>query len=129
MTSIEHWILTLRSGNTAEVSFVREGKPVSGMVILPQQGEIRTLYVGIEPAPAFGYGRWLDIVACDEEGRFQTAHIPPGPYVVHAAGYRLQPRYQPFGMISDRIDYTGSAPVTVPPDGRPPEVRIELKGR
>lgn len=132
-TSFEHRKVTLRSGDAVDVSFVRRGKPVSGSVIVPQGGAVRMLYVGIEPAdgpePGFFLGRWFDIVACDEEGRFRTAHVPVGKYVVHAAGYRSQPRYQPFGVLNDRIDFTGSAQVTVSPESNPPEVKITLEGR
>lgn len=132
-TSIEYRKLTLGPGETVEVSFVREGKPVSGTVILPPQGAIRMRFVAIRPAgdfePGWFFKRWLDIVACDAEGRFRIAHVPPGEYVVHAAGYRDRPRYEPFGTFNDGPYVTGSAPVTVPPDGNPPEVRITLEDR
>jgi hypothetical protein len=132
-TSVELRKFTLESGKAAEVSFVREGRPVSGTVLPTPGGVVLMLYVGIasleEPDLRSPSRRWLDIVACDEEGRFRTAHVPPGEYVVHAAGYRFGPRHEPFGTFNDRIDFNGSVPVTVPPDGNPPEVRIMLEGR
>ena len=95
------------------------------------------IFVGIEPvgasvpagvSPGFPL-RMLDIVACGEDGRFRTARIPPGEYVAHAVGYRTGPRYDPFGAFNEVFDFIGSTPVTVPPDGNPPAVRIVLVGR
>ena len=136
-TSVEHRDITVGAGETAVVDFVREqGSPIAGAVSGPRGGGPRMIFVGIEPAapPAPAEGLWfprrfLDIVACDAGGRFRTALIPPGDYVAHAAGYRNGPRYEPFGMLNDAPDFIGLVPVTVPPDGNPPEVRIMLDDR
>jgi hypothetical protein len=95
------------------------------------------IFVGIEPVDASvpadrspGFPRQLlDIVACGADGRFQTARIPPGEYLAHAVGYRTGPRYGPFVAVIEAFDFMGSIPVTVPPDGSPPAVRIVLAGR
>jgi len=134
-TSIEHRTLIVEPGQTAVVDFTRlGGKPIAGEVSGPEGGGALMLFVGIEPvrplAPAGELPKFplekLDVVACGEGGRFQTAHMPPGAYVVHAEGYRSGPRYEPFGMMNNAPDFVGSTPVTVPPDGNPPKVKIQL---
>jgi hypothetical protein len=137
-TPVEHRALIAESGHTTVVDFVRSGGgPIAGAVSGPEGGGARMIFVGIEPVrddtPAFESPRFplrlLDIVACGEGGRFQTAGIPPGRYVAHAVGYRTGPRYEPFGIFNDAPDFIGSTPVTVPPDGNPPAVRIVLASR
>jgi hypothetical protein len=137
-TPLEHRTLSVQSGHTAVVDFIRSGGgPIAGTVAGREGGGARMIFVGIESvsadAPAGGSPRFplrmLDIVACDEGGRFETARIPPGAYVAHAAGYRTGPRYEPFGIFNDAPDFTGSTRVTVPPDGSPPAVRVELTDR
>jgi hypothetical protein len=102
--SVEHRTLHVAAGDVTEVAYVRKGPRIAGTVLLPEGGVVRSLYVGIEPvgqpAPNIFQEQWLDIVACDEAGRFRTAAIPPGDYVVHAAGYKGQPRYEPFGRFN-----------------------------
>lgn len=129
---VEVRILSVGAGETVEVSYVREGKPITGTAILPEKGAARLLYVAVEPVPnpeeppiPFRTP-WLDMVSCDADGRFRTAHLPPGDYVVHAAGYRHSPRYEPFGQLNDAPNFRGSAPITMPEDGDPPPVRIAL---
>jgi hypothetical protein len=130
-TPAEHRTLSVQSGHTAVVDFVRSGGvPMKGTVSGPEGGGARMIFVGIESvsaeAPAGGSPRFplrmLDMVPCDEGGRFQTARIPPGRYVVHAVGYQTEPRYEPFGIFNDAPNFRGSTPVTVPPDGNPPAV-------
>jgi len=137
-TPVEHRTFIVESGHTAVVDFVRTGGgPIAGAVSGPEGGGARMIFVGIESvsadAPAGALPRFplrmLDVVACGEGGRFQTARIPPGAYVAHAAGYRTGPRYEPFGTFNDAPDFIGSTSVTVPPDGDPPVVRIVLVGR
>lgn len=137
-TSVEHRALMVESGHTAVVDFVRSGGgPIAGAVSGPEGEGARMIFVGIEPVSAAAPAgvsprfplRMLDIVACGEGGQFQTARIPPGVYVAHAASYRTGPRYEPFGTFNDAPDFIGSTPVTVPPDGSPPTVRIVLVGR
>src|SRR5262249_31358490 len=113
--------------------FVRErGAPITGMAFGPGSDPARMIFVGIEPvggaaaASPPGFRRQLlDIVACHEDGRVQTARIPPGEYVVRAEGYRTQPRHGPFDGL-EASDSIGSAPVVVPRDENPPEVQIKL---
>ena len=134
-TSVEHRILVVEAGHAVAADFARRGGgPIAGAVSGPEGGEARMIFAGVEAvgAPAAAGGRprsplrMLDMVACGEGGRFRTAQIPPGAYIVHAAGYRTRPRYQPFGTFNDSPDFIGSVPVTVPPDGNPPEVSIKL---
>jgi hypothetical protein len=88
------------------------------------------IFVGIEPAAGGGIAggfrrQMLDIVPCGDDGRFQTARIPPGEYIVHAVGYRTRPRYGPFAAM-EASDFAGSAPAFVRLDGNPAEVEIKL---
>jgi hypothetical protein len=121
-------------GNDRELvaDFTRErGAPVVGKVSGPAGDQARMIFVGIEPvadAPgnALGFRRQLlEIAACGEDGRFQTARIPPGEYVVRAVGYRGFPRFGPFASM-EICDFTGSASVFVPLDGIPREVQLTL---
>lgn len=139
-TPLEMRKLDARSGEPAVVSFVYRGEtPISGMVSVPLGEAYSLLFVAIEPMPRpepdparlfFPPPRYIDMVPCGEGGRFQTADLPPGDYVVHAAGYRTRPRYdRPFMTINDAPDGIGSARVALPEGGPPPEVRIELEGR
>ncbi|CAN5842492.1 hypothetical protein BH23PLA1_BH23PLA1_05120 [soil metagenome] len=132
--SVDHQTFTVESGRENVVDFVRHrGERISGAVIEDLKGEAGMMFVGIEavndpqePLP-LGALRLLDIVACDKNARFRTARIPPGDYVVHVVGYRGRPRYGPFiTPLIEAVDFRGSAPVTVPAVGKPPEVCIVL---
>ena len=138
-TPLEMRTLDVEAGEAAVVSFAYEGAaPLSGAVsVLPPEAA-DLLYVAIEPLPRpvpdperlyFPPTRYIDMVACGEGGRFRTAHLPPGDYVVHVAGYKGRPGFHPFGMIQDAPHITGSTPATVPPNGDPPEVQIMIEDR
>ncbi len=134
---VEHRKLTLAPGEVAVASYVRErGHPIQGKVSELELGEARMMFVAIEPVvppegkpPGLGIPLILDIVACDADGRFRTARIPPGEYAVRAVGYRHQPRYGPFSGFMEASDFSGSGTVVVPEDGKPPEVRLKLDAR
>jgi hypothetical protein len=135
--SVERRTITVTPGGAVVVDFARErGARIEGEASGPEGEQSRMIFVGIEPVdasvPADGSPgsprQLLDIVACGEDGRFRTARIPPGEYVAHAVGYRTQPRYGPFVPGIELFDFSGSARVTVPPDGDPPAVRIVVAG-
>ena len=136
--SVERRMIGVKPGGTLVIDFTRErGAPIAGEASGPNDEQARMIFVGIEPfdasVPAEGSAGFprqlLDIVPCGPDGRFRTARIPPGEYVAHAVGYRTQPRYGPFVAGIEMFDFSGSARVTVPPDGSPPAVRIEIAGR
>lgn len=138
MVAVERRKISVEPGGVFVADFTRDrGAPIAGTAAGPEEGQARMIFVGIEPvdasapaepSPGFPH-QLLDIVACGEGGRFQTALIPPGKYVAHAVGYRTQPRYGPFVTGFEVFDFMGSTPVIVPPDGNPPAVRIELGHR
>jgi len=129
---VEHRTIAVGPGALTLIDFVRErGGPIEGKVSGPERGQARMIFVGIEPVGPPGRApdlsrQLLDIVACGEDGRFRTASIPPGEYVVHAVGYRTRPRYGPFVAMIEASDFVGSARVVVPPDGRSAEVQIKF---
>jgi hypothetical protein len=134
---VEYRAFSVEGGAAAVVDFVRaHGGPIVGGVSGPEGERARMIFVGIEPVDASATRGWprrsprslLDIVACGADGRFRTARIPPGEYVAYAVGYRNQPRYGPFVEFIEPLDFSGSAPVTVPPDGNPPAVQITISG-
>jgi hypothetical protein len=134
---VEYRAFSVEPGGAATVDFVREsGGRIEGKVSGPDGEQARMIFVGIEPRDAIAARGWpprsprslMDIVACDADGRFQTARIPPGEYVARAVGYLNRPRYGPFIEFMEPIDFSGSTPVTVAADGAPPALQIAIVG-
>jgi hypothetical protein len=129
---IDDRTFSIRSGEVTVLNFVRDrGSPVEGKVSGPAKGQSRMSFIGIEPVGGVAKNppmltQYIDITACDADGRFRTPRIPPGQYVVHAVGYRHQPRYGPFVPLIEAPDFTGSSTLVVPPDGKPREVHIQF---
>ena len=126
--TVESRDISVERGRVTIADFARpRGRRIAGQVLGPVGDKSRMSFVGIEPANAFdGRQRMMDVVPCDDEGRFLTCRIPPGAYVARVVGYRTRPRYGPFVLGIEVFDFQGSTPITVPADADPPEVRIEL---
>ncbi|WP_435019780.1 carboxypeptidase-like regulatory domain-containing protein [Tundrisphaera sp. TA3] len=134
--SVEARFMTIEAGQAHDADYVRDqGRPVVGRVRLPDGERPRVLYVGIEPVITGPRGGripsappLLDIVACDLEGNFRTARIPPGRYTARVDGHLVRARYGPFHMMNGP-DFEGEQTLTVPADGEPPAPATIIEAR
>jgi hypothetical protein len=69
----------------------------------------------------------FDAAPADPEGRFVTEPLEPGTYQLYAHAYRRLTEQQRRRTGDITPTWVGSATVTVPADGEPEEVEIELK--
>ncbi|MHC4176319.1 MAG: hypothetical protein ACYSWU_02365 [Planctomycetota bacterium] len=129
--------LTLAAGTTNVLHFAHEaGQPVTGRLAGLPQDRLQGAFVYVKDARATGDPRngdpWIrttfDAVTTDAHAQFTTARIPPGTYAVIAESYEdLDRSGRPAGMGEPLPDFVGTARVTVPEQGQPPQVRIEMK--
>jgi hypothetical protein len=69
----------------------------------------------------------FDAAPVNPDGRFETEPLEPGTYKLYAHAYRRLTEQQRFRTGDITPNWVGSATVTVPADGEPEEVEIELK--
>jgi beta-lactamase regulating signal transducer with metallopeptidase domain/protocatechuate 3,4-dioxygenase beta subunit len=134
--------VTLESGKTTTLQFVRKKAfAIEGDVVGLEGTGIEGAFVFVRSPKATGDPEsrddWklpiYDGVTCAKDGKFKTAPIEPGEYLLVADAYEPQPGGMGFGMGFGTgwslPAYVGKAKVTVPQDGPPPRVRIEMKPR
>ncbi len=125
--------LTLKSGEQATVEVIRKvGQPLEGELVGGYKSQTKGAFVVVRPAADEGLAiqhHALDHVGANPDGTWKTSIIPPGDYVVMAEAY--EPETVEFRSRSGiRVpNYTGRARVTVPKEGKPPRVRIQMKSR
>jgi hypothetical protein len=127
--------LRLPAGETTVIDFIRKtGHPLTGQVVGLPQERLRGTFVFVRDARATANPKRMDEwklatfdgVVTDAQGRFTTSRIPPGTYAVVANSFPER-RGDQHGMGWLLPDFVGSAKVTVPEQGAPPEVRIAMK--
>jgi hypothetical protein len=125
---------TVTAGNTTVVEFVRgKGFSITGRTVGLPEGAVPGVFVTVKAAGAeanqvdYMVPR-RDAVVCPPNGQFTTAPVPPGQYILEASAFKPEPRtgVEHGGLRGP--DFVGSAPVTVPEDGPPESVRIEMQG-
>jgi uncharacterized protein (TIGR03067 family) len=138
----EAWLdrrtVKVESGKTTVTEFVRsKGAPITGQVVGLDQGEVANakptrVYVRVV-SPEAGRRRHpiFDSVGMEPgdkpmDGKFTTERIPPGQYKVRAEVFVPQTKQQrrSTGIVPPRFE--GEAPVTVPEEGLPEPVKIQL---
>jgi len=126
----------LEAGKTTRIDFVRKtGQPIAGEVLgLPATkapGAFVRVRLPASVAAERGVKQWmlptLDTLTCGRDGRFTTARIPPGEYVVTAQAFEPESPEARFRLGVRGPSFTGRAEVTVRGDVRPPRVLILLK--
>lgn len=132
----DHRTITAEAGRVIHADFVRRaGHPIEGHIVALQEAEVPGAFIHIKPSEATGdpddVDEWrlttFDFLICDVTGRFKTARIAPGSYAVVANAYRPEPQT---GVLRSGIrlpDFIGIAKVTVPEQGLPPRVRIDMQ--
>jgi hypothetical protein len=131
--------ITVEAGEVTAVDFVRRtGQPIEGEVVGLLEEEVPGAFIYIKSVDATGdpynIDEWkltiFDFLTCDVTGRFKTARILPGSYTVIANAYKPEPQTGGFRSTGIRLpDFIGTTKVTVPKDGQPLYVRIEIKPR
>jgi len=130
--------VTLEPGKTATLQFVRKKAfAIEGDLVGPEGTGIAEAFIYVRSPKATGDPRSLDDwklpiydgVTSAKDGKFKTAPIEPGEYLLVAEWFAPEPRGMGFGMGWPLPAYVGKAKVTVPKDGPPPRVRIEMKPR
>ncbi len=129
--------LTLASGKTTAYDLVRKtGTPISGDVVgLPKEG-VNGVFVYVRDQRASGDPRskldeWklrtFDGLALEGNGPFKTERIPPGKYKVVVQAYRQETRKEMSRSGWRLPKWIGTADVTVPESGEPPNVRLMMR--
>jgi hypothetical protein len=130
--------VTLESGKTTTLRFVRKKAfPIEGDLVGLEATGIPGAFVFVRSPKATGDPEsredWklpiYDGATSGTDGKFKTAPIEPGEYLLVADAYEPQPPGMGFGLGWPLPAYVGKAKVTVPQDGPPPRVRIEMKPR
>jgi len=138
----EAWLdrrtIKVESGKTTVTDFVRpKGAPITGQVVGLDQGEVAKaeptrVYVRVVPP---GGDRWghpiFDSVGMEPgdkpmDGTFTTERIPPGQYKVRAEVFIPETEQQRRSTGIVPPGFVGEALVTVPEEGLPEPVRIQL---
>jgi hypothetical protein len=128
--------VTVASGQAAEANFVRDrGGAISGQVVGLDPDKGPGALLSVWPAEATGnpFAREVltmptfDATTCGKDGRFRTERLLPGSYTVVAEAYIPAPKGGPFTTGIRLPDFLGVVKVTVPEQGPPPPVRIEMR--
>jgi hypothetical protein len=126
--------LTLESGQTVEVAFVREkGQPIFGQVTGLPPDRVPGVFLQVQAAESPGEEpsalgtTTVEALTCPVNGEFKTARISPGDYLLRAEAYEPEPQDGVFRTGLPVPQFIGTAEATVPPDGPAPRVRIEMK--
>jgi len=125
---------TIAAGKTTVVEFTRgKGFRIAGRTAGLPEGAVPGVFVTVKAADAEANGPDYmvprrDAVVCPPNGQFTTAPVPPGQYVLEASAYKPEPRTGVWYSRWRGPDFVGSARVTVPEDGPPESVRIEMQG-
>jgi hypothetical protein len=134
----ERRAITLDPGQTVAIDITRkQGQPLTGKLVFPEDARVEYANVLIEDAAAEGLSLkevaaggvpTLDIQMCRPNGEFRTELIPPGDYLITAEAYAPQPKYDRLmGMREPQGPaYMGTAKVTVPKTGKPEPIRIKM---
>ena len=132
----ERTTLVLQSGQVQNVDWVRAtGFPVAGEITGFQDAGFTAAFVRVRPAGVTAAMDMAtkelptyDLVACEKDGRYQTARLSPGTYTLVAEAYRPIPPEEENGMrMRTRMAMpVGTAQVTVSADAAPEPVSIEL---
>jgi RNA polymerase sigma factor (sigma-70 family) len=134
----ERATLVLQSGQVQNVDWVRAtGFPVTGEITGFQDAGFTAAFIKVRPAgvtgaifdEAEGKLPTYDLVACEKDGRFQTARLSPGTYTLVAEAYRpIAPEEENEMRMRTRMAMPiGTAQVTVSADAAPGPVNIELR--
>ena len=128
----------IESGKTAVTDFVRsKGAPITGQVVGLDQGEVAKakpthVFVRVLP-PKEERTQWLifDVVMLEPDdklmdGQFTTERIPPGQYKVQAEVYIPETEEQRHRTGWRTPAFEGEVLVTVPEEGLPEPVKIQL---
>ncbi len=130
--------VTLEPGKTTTLQFVRKkGSPIEGKVVGLERTGATGAFVFVRSPKVTGdpqaHDEWrlpiYDGVTSAKDGRFKTALIEPGQYKIVAHAYEPEPRGMGISTGWRLPAYVGTAKVTVPEDGPPPRVQIEMKPR
>ncbi|MCX5653395.1 MAG: TIGR03067 domain-containing protein [Planctomycetota bacterium] len=137
-TFLDRRNIKIESGETVATDFVRsKGAPITGQVVGLDQGELAKakptrVYVRVLPPHEDGVKHLiLDSVGMEPgdkpmDGRFTTERIPPGQYKVRAEVYILETEEQRRSTGIVLPGFEGEALVTVPEEGLPEPVNIQL---
>jgi hypothetical protein len=139
--------VTIESGKTVTSDFVRRrGTPIQGRIAGVKEGMFAEMFphnskpgalVIVRPAEATGDPRALDewkltlfdVLSCGLDGKFQTERLPPGKYAVVAESYLAETPEESISTGVRLPAFVGRVEVTVPEDGPPPQVTVELRPR
>jgi tetratricopeptide (TPR) repeat protein/protocatechuate 3,4-dioxygenase beta subunit len=133
----------IESGKTATSDFVSErGTPVQGRIAGLKEGMFADnmkpgalVTVGPPEATAEmwaackGHIGIRDGLRCGLDGKFQTERLSPGKYAVIAEAYVAETPEERGATRERKPAFIGRAEVTVPEDGPPPQVTVELRPR
>ena len=133
--------IKIESGKTVVTDFVRsKGAPITGQVVGLDQGEVAKakpthVFVRVLP-PKEERTQWLifDVVMLEPDdkpmdGQFTTERMPPGQYKVQAEVYVPETEEQMHRTGRVTPGFVGEALVTVPEEGLPEPVKIQLAPR
>jgi hypothetical protein len=135
--------VTIEPGKTVTTDFIRKaGAPITGRVVgldreevqkaKPTHINISVHKPGEERNPIASKFAAVQISAFDKDGKpsdgsFKTETIPPGKYVVRASVFIEETPEQRYRTGIIPPGFEGDAMVTVPEEGAPPAVEIQLK--
>jgi beta-lactamase regulating signal transducer with metallopeptidase domain len=129
-TSLDQSTIQLKAGDARSIEMTRpSGKNIAGRVVNRNAIHLRHVQVWVCPAIDDSIWRFHEATAhniCDEDGSFKTDLVSPGKYFVFVEGYErasLPATTKNFIVPG----YTGVAEVTVPAEGEPKLVDIELQ--
>jgi hypothetical protein len=139
--ALDHATLELQDGQVQDVDLVRAtGFPVAGEITGFQDSGYPAAFIQVRPPgvtgayfdPAEMKLPFYDAVACEKDGRFQTARLSPGTYTLVAVAIQPpQPRKPEeeaeWGTRPPSPKCVGTAQVTVSADAAPARVSIELR--
>jgi hypothetical protein len=138
----EQRTIIVRAGEAQQVDLVRDtGFALSGQVAGLEATGAPGAFIFVRPAGVTNDSRdivpgglrlFLDALTCGKDGNFQTQRLKPGTYslVAEVDSLTNPPPGTPSTPPTPRDPgYTGAAQVTIPSDGPPVPVQIELHRR
>jgi beta-lactamase regulating signal transducer with metallopeptidase domain len=129
-TSLDRSTIHLKAGDARSIEITRPlGKHIVGRVINRNAFHLRHVQVWVCPALDDSIWRFRDATShniCEEDGSFTTDLVSPGKYFVFVEGFERasEPVTKKNFVIPG---FTGFAEITVPAEGEPKPVAIELK--